>query len=311
MAVLGLELVLRFLPVPDGAIVGPVTAADPVMHYEPSRDFTWSIGPRLAFATHGHINRLGWASPIEYDSTATTPLLAVVGDSYVEALMVPQNASLGARLSGAGRRVYTFGMSGAPLSQYLAEAQYATRFRPAALIVVVVDNDFDESLARFKPPTGQYAFDTTLALTRTDYTPSRVKRFLRHSALVRYLLYSHLLERRSVPHEIPDRVPWSVKAVRAFLDTLPAMAGLPASRILLVVDGQRPGRPVNQFFGQMRDSLMTRATALGYPVLDLSPVFAADFAVHHQPFEFPTDGHWNSYGHAIVARAITAALWTE
>lgn len=44
-------------------------------------------------------------------------------------------------------RVYSFGLSGSSLSQYLAYAKYARdAFHPDGLVVVVTDNDYDETL---------------------------------------------------------------------------------------------------------------------------------------------------------------------
>jgi hypothetical protein len=63
-----------------------------------------------------------------YDPSTDTPLMAVIGDSYVEALMVPYEQTIQGRLSQrvpSHNRVYSFAASGAALSQYLAYAMYA------------------------------------------------------------------------------------------------------------------------------------------------------------------------------------------
>ena len=77
------------------------------------------------------------------------PLLAVVGDSMIEAAMVPYRETLQARLAKelAGRlRVYSFAAAGAPLSQYLIWARHAVReYGAQALLISVVSNDFDQS----------------------------------------------------------------------------------------------------------------------------------------------------------------------
>ena len=133
------EIVLRFLPVSGGAYTTAVNAAQPILHFEPNRTFTAAVGPRLEYANRGKINNAGWVSDQTYDSTATTPLLALIGDSYIEAFIVPYRESLQGRLAEAARpshRVYAFGMSGWPLSQYLAVAEFvAKRYRPEAMVV--------------------------------------------------------------------------------------------------------------------------------------------------------------------------------
>ena len=88
--------------------------------------------------------------------------MAIVGDSYIEAAMVPSDETAAARLGravGDKGRVYSFGASGAALSQYLAYAKYVKEvFRPDGLVVTVVGNDFDESLLRYKRAPGFHYF---------------------------------------------------------------------------------------------------------------------------------------------------------
>src|SRR5262249_29943058 len=102
------------------------------------------------------INAQGWNSGIGDYAVARRPgvaRVAVVGDSYVEALPVAHDKSLGERLaaelSRAGRpvEVYRFGISGAPLSQYLYMVEReVTNYAPDWIVVVLVHNDFDESI---------------------------------------------------------------------------------------------------------------------------------------------------------------------
>ena len=76
------------------------------------------------------------------------PLLALIGDSYVEALMLPFRDSLTGRLttrSIPGMRVYSFGMSSSALSNYLAYADFAAqRFHPQAMVFLNIGNDFTD-----------------------------------------------------------------------------------------------------------------------------------------------------------------------
>jgi hypothetical protein len=92
------EIMLRFLPVSGGAYTTAVNAAQPILHFEPNRTFTAAVGPRLEYVNRGKINNAGWVSDQTYDSTATTPLLALIGDSYIEAFIVPYRESLQSRV---------------------------------------------------------------------------------------------------------------------------------------------------------------------------------------------------------------------
>jgi len=339
-----LEVVLRFLPVSGGAYTTEVDAGEPILHFEPNRTYTAAVGPRLEYANRGKINNAGWVSDQTYDSTSGTPLLALIGDSYVEAFIVPYAASVQGRLAaavGPSRRVYAFGMSGWALSQYLAVAEFVgKRYRPSAIVVNVVGNDFDESLLRYKNARGFHYFrdfpDSALKLERIDYSRKWHYWLVRHSALWRYAL-GHLrlvsrlqalgsAFRRNAPTEPPkndyvgnvprvvepERVAWSKRAVDEFLAELPQRTGLAPDRILFVVDGMRPqlydpvqlARSETSYFGQMREYLMRDARERGFEVVDMQPVFVAASGAQRTPLEFPHDGHWNATAHGLVADAV-------
>ena len=77
---------------------------------------------------HRRVNNAGWVNDQDYEHQDVTPLLAIIGDSYIEAMMVPYEQTVYGRLANTleGRlRVYSFGASGAPLSQYLIWARHA------------------------------------------------------------------------------------------------------------------------------------------------------------------------------------------
>jgi len=195
-----LEGILRFLPVRNGPRTLPVNAANPVIRYTPNRAYTFSVGWRFTIVNRGRTNNYGFVNDWDYDSASHAPLLAVVGDSYIEAFMVPFPETLQGRLAscvGERGRVYSFGASGAALSDYLVEADFArTRFRPQGLVVVVIANDYRESLMRDKPrPRFTYferdpADSNKLRLRRIDYAPGLLRRLTRPSALIRYFLYN-------------------------------------------------------------------------------------------------------------------------
>lgn len=335
------EIALRFLPVSSGLRAMPVNAEQPVFRFEPNRAFTYSRDWNFALANRGRINNDGWINDRNYEKSAEPDVIAVVGDSYVEALMVPTDETFHARLSSAlnGQfRVYSFGASGAPLSQYLIWAQYATRNWDArALIINVVGNDFDESLAEYKQGPGfwHYVADGQggYALRRVDYRVGRLAGIARNSALLRYLLFN--LQILALPDRISaglsrggrteafagnvsanvdrQREMQSLGAIDAFLRDLPRMSGLAPSRIAFTVDGFRTPNAVgaDTYFGRMRAAFMTRARAQGFTVLDLDETFLPAFAQDGRSVEFENDGHWNAHGHALVARALLASSLFE
>lgn len=345
------ELVLRFLPVEMSVRTLPLDATHPVLRAPPNTRFSHSVGWHFQNPNSGRINNDGFFNEQDYHRNGPRPLIVVVGDSYIEAKMVPYPETIQGRLAadptGSGR-TYSFAMSGAPLSQYLAWIGYARdAYAPDALIIVVVSNDFDESHVAYKERVGFYHYaedqDGVLQLRLTEYNPSIWRILAMESAFVRYLVF-HLrvreswgrLKRRaaklfgSVPKQPEpayvgnnpatasgERQARSLAVVDAFLRDLPAYSGLAPERVLFVLDGLRssiyyPGKAAAEgrsYFTIMRQYLMERARDRGYAVIDLHEVFQADYGKNRRRFEFEVDAHWSSYGHGVAARAIMRLPW--
>jgi hypothetical protein len=270
------EGLLRLLPYHTGLQAAPVDDAHPVYRFVPNRAFTYSQDWDLKNAHRRRVNNAGFVSDIDYAADDKRPLVAVVGDSFVEAVQVDYRDTVQARLAealGPRVRVYAFGAGYAPLSQYLAWVRWiAATYRPDALAVNVVANDYDESLLRYQTTSGRGVFrgmnyfveqpDGTLRLTRVDRPaePWPV-RLLQHSALAGYLVRNvgilNLRELRArlqapakseaAPVYVANtaasldetRVALSKRAVEAFLARLPEAAGLPPEKIVISLDGLR------------------------------------------------------------------------
>ena len=325
-----LEAAFRLMPVASPPYLQPVNAANPVPRFLPNQDYVYGASWNFAIRSHKHTNNYGFNHYADYDPRATTPLFAVIGDSFVEAHEVDAGKSaaelLHASLRGSGR-VYSFGISGAPLSEYLAYADWArVNFRPGAIAVVIIANDFDESLLKYKDEPRLHYFAESGLLIRIDYQISPSKKLMRHSAFLRYvqhhLLLSHKLAalgRRLTGKEGPDfettmsaRLPDMKRAVDLFLEQLPARAGLPPAAIELILDADRPAiysdealaRARHGWLAQMRGYFAAEARRQGFQVIDLQPVFIAHHRADGQRFEFPTDKHCNERGQRVVASEI-------
>lgn len=288
-------------------------------------------------ANWGRVNNAGFINDQDYRSEGSRPLLAIVGDSYVEAAMVPFAETMHGRLARAasGRsRVYSFGASGASLSQYLVWARFAREAYAAdRLVIVVVGNDFDESLleTRIAPGLHQYAVEgDDLVLRRTDYSPSAIRLLVRASALMRYLFFNMRIDTapdrlsaiikprtartseafvgNSAASANEPRIKSSERAVVAFFRDLPAYSGLAPENIRFVVDGTRyPNVDAAgiSYFSRMRRFFMAEAASRGYRTLDMDEYF--HLFVRQTPsarFEWPTDGHWNGLAHGLAAEAV-------
>lgn len=336
-----IEVVLRFLPVLSSTGTMAVDHKNPVIHLTPNQRFTYSKGWQFAIVNTGRINNYGYVNDQDYTSWTEQGPLVIIGDSYVEALMVPYEQTVQgrlARLLEKRGKVYSLGISGAQLPQYLAFAQYAwTEFHPRAMVFVIIGNDFDESLLKYKDGPGLHYFEEEgpghdLMLVRRDYHPSLGKRVLRYSALVRYLWgtvgigeISSLVNQRfqggaryvgnTTADVSEERLADSRRAVDRFFSELPQRIGLDHSHVLFVMDAIRPEiysesalkRVTGSYFDLMRQYFLQEAQGHGYEAIDMQPRFITRHRQDGSRFEFANDGHWNGLGHQEAADAIASS----
>jgi hypothetical protein len=335
------ELVLRLLPVASSLRTLPVTSQTPVFRFTPDRDFVFSQGWDLGLVNRGHVNNAGFINDQDYRQDDPLPLLAVVGDSMIEAAMVSYPDTVHGRLAKAldGKaRVYSFAAAGAPLSQYLIWARHAVQaYGAQALIINVVGNDFDESHAAYAAYPGFWHYapdaDQQLRLRPVEYHPSLLGRVAVSSALGRYLIFNvkigvawknlKQILFSAPPSPAPQyagntsaeagavRMRNSLQALDAFFRDLPSYAALPPARILFVVDGHRypevAAASADSFFDQMRKAFLEKAAALGYATIDLDPHFFAHHRRTGERIEFLRDAHWSSVGHAVAFDAVMSS----
>jgi hypothetical protein len=335
-----LEIVLRFLPVAGIHAALPVNAASPLMRYPPYSIHQYSSGWNFAIAQKKWANNDGYYSDYDYIQT-NKPVMAILGDSFVEAEQIPNSDTAQALLQidmGNQGRVYGFGIQGAPLSQYLIFAAHAKQeYHPVTMVFFIISNDFDQSLTKYAGDflKGMYMFsDTTpqAKLVMKDYEGSDrpgLRGILKHSALLGYL-YNNLGLNPEQIHAwfghpgkpvvhfggidadaSEEKIADSQLAIGLFFQHLPDMTGLPPERILFVVDGIREVKNESQwpaarqsYFGQMREYFMQAARQRGYEVIDMNPIFYQAQQVGQKIDFIPQDWHWNTLGNRLVAGAV-------
>jgi hypothetical protein len=323
-----LEMVFRILPTSDSLMVQTVNAENPIIRFRESRDVTKQIGFNFQHVNVKHINNHGFASDKEFQNKElqTKPVIAVIGDSYVEALQVQNKDTFHAMLDEdlENYDIYPIGMSGSPLSQYLAFSKYAAeQFSPELYVFLIIANDFDESFKEVRRAQGFHYFNEYGGLTLVEYEPSLLKRLARRSAFLGYL---HLdlkitaqLQRIS-PKEIKTndtqlnaRIEFLVKgrvAIDRFFDGVKNISE--TSNVIILLDGDRNSiysglkqrdfnKPVNILFDELG------ALSKDIPrvdVVDLHNIFQSDWASNNAKFNYDYDYHWNERGHAVAARAL-------
>lgn len=213
-------------------------------------------------------------------------------------------------------------------------AEFAWKeFQPRSMVFVVVGNDFDESMLKMR--AGLHLFEKEaggLRLVRTDYRPGALEAVLRHVVLARYLWgnckiadFSRSIGLRpnaarayvgnTSRDASQERLDDSKRVVEAFFQELSRRVPLDPSRILFVLDGMRPNlyseaglrEAEGSYFDLMRQYFAEVARGDGYEVLDMQPIFVAQYRAAGTRFEFPHDAHWNSDGHRLVAESIAAS----
>ena len=282
-----------------------------------------------------HINNYGWLSEVDYrpKSERTKPLIAVIGDSYVEALQVNDDKSFVALLRRSladSFDVYGFGFSGTALSGYLHLSRYVDRlFDPDVIVVNLVQNDFDESVWELFRSSDflqvSVRGDSVVEIQPVPRHFNELKRFLFHSALMRYVFY--------ISPNFFHRFNWNKPAAEGFVDNV-AIKRMDknretierATRYLMgkIVEENR-GRAVYFIMAASRGDIyngtlatssvfwmnsMVAGIAAGLPctLIDQTDYFERDYEANKKKFESRYDGHWNEYGHYVTYRQLLDVL---
>ena len=204
---LTLEIALRFFPVFSGM---PVNRESAIYSFIPNTTIQRSNHWDMTGARKRQVNNVGFISDQAYIPAAKSsdgnqslkPLIAIIGDSYIEAMQVDYANTTEANLlknCSEHARVYSFGAQFAPLSQYLSWVDYASKtFTPKAMVINIVGNDFDESLLSYQLSSngggvpGMQFFELTQDASDLVVVPFKsegvITRLLRHSVLAQYLV---------------------------------------------------------------------------------------------------------------------------
>lgn len=329
-----LESIFRILPTSDSLKLKPVTDADPILKYTENREVTKQIGFNFSHFNTKKINNYGYVTDkiFQKKSNKTKPVIAVIGDSYVEALQVKNTDTFHAILDNKFENYdfYPLGISGSPLSQYLAFAKFASNhFDPEVYIFLIIENDFEESFFNYKNQNGFHYFDEFGNLFSTTNTRSMIKEFLSKSAFLRFLyldLKIHVQLERLSRQQISSQNNHINDVSEKQLESELYNAGMNAidfffkkvetitknHDVIFLIDGDRSAiyRDLEVRSSLRRQKLMQYflAKADQYQVIDLHPLFLDHWRRNKQKFNFDYDYHWNETGHSVAAIALNNAL---
>ncbi|MCF7809680.1 hypothetical protein K9N50_01690 [bacterium] len=303
---------------------------DNMMRFDTSvqREGTFTIGRFAEYRAKWRVNDAGWNSEVDYlpAEQREKPLIAIFGDSYIEALQVDVDENIAGVLRdivGDEYDVYSFGTSGSALPQYLNMARYANRhFQPDIIVVTVIHNDFTESLKEFNNRNYHLRLDKVgdniIEIAPKPYVPSKIKRLMRPSSIVRYL-YQNLKVKfdfgkkenpkfvsnininvaESNRSSIDEAVHYVVKKFRG---------ENPDKAIIFMIDAPKSdiynGTVETSEIMWMHDMLKEACQQDSCYYLDLTYPFLEKFTQDSIRFNPPIDGHWYEEGHKTAANVL-------
>jgi lysophospholipase L1-like esterase len=291
-----------------------------------------TIGKFAKIRAKWNINNMNWNAPYDYlPKKESTKLVAVIGDSFIEALQVDVGKSypflLREKLKKDGFEVYAFGKSGSPFSQYLHISRYVNKhFNPDILIVNLVHNDFNESVRELFPVRKDFLQlslkDSTSIVETIPVADSSTAQFkplkglLYQSALFRYIYLNLQINKnrsaQATAKNVEGNIPVNELVVQkeTILKAADYIAGTikkenASKRIIFVMDAPREsiynntlGKSNITWINQMMKTLCEKH---GIEFVDLTNPLEEDFKMKKQKFNFDIDGHWNEYGHQLIS----------
>lgn len=310
-----------------------------ILKYKPGQSGTYRV--RDDISARFSINAQGWNSghpEYKLKKQQGVKRIALIGDSYVAAFQTDHDKSMAEnleRMLGPGVEVYRFGVSGAPMSQYLHMLHRAVlQYEPDLVIVNLVHNDFDESY-RFKPGVYTSSFmklemDGNNVMREIRPVPFKEKWF--EPIRTRSAIWGYLAIRRQIRFNvlrdlfieqdnkyqanidlasIKTDMARNRAATEYVLAELSRFAMKSGIELMLVMDGVRdlayrgeydadPSQGALALNGMVREC----AEKLSIDFLDLHPVFMDRYRSEGKKFNSPVDGHWNEYGHLVAAGAV-------
>lgn len=333
VALLG-EGVCRVLPVSTATVTG--YHIDPlIVTYPPGHRFRAATGWDLRNAQTLQANNLGFVSDIDF--VPDPKAVALIGDSYVEASMLPSIDRLGPQLQRqlGDRPVYAMGGPGSSLLDYAERIRLGSqRLGVRDFVLFVEYGDIRQSLCGSGNIHGPCLDPQTLApRTTLQSPPSPVRRWVRESAFAQYL-FSQL---RVAPDRLIPELLAMPQAALPRLDrqplpttTPPGRSGGPsaqaldavalgffervrpwvAGRLVLVLDRRHAlGAPSALDADMQRFARL--AQGQGATVVDMAPVYREHAARSTLSLNVgPYDAHLNALGLGLVAQAAGDSLRT-
>lgn len=316
-----LELVFRLLPVStatrSGYYIHPLILTYPAHHC-----FTAATGWDLKNTQHNCANNFGFLADRDfaYDPKA----IALIGDSFVEANMLPAKERLGAQLESrlAGRPVYALGGAGSSLLDYAERAKFAAKmFGSRTFVFILSRADVREAICSSGNIHGPCIDAKTLsARVETQPAPSIFKRVIRESALAQYLFSQLKLDISRILGRFRQPEPAASTGVALSLPSSAShqviaeffkrLSSIENGRFLFLIDPDRAHLSATSVTdGDDLQSLTKAAHAINARVIDPTSSFREFVSRSGRALEIgPYDKHWNKNAVQILSGIIAQEL---
>ncbi len=262
--------------------------------------------------------------------------IAVIGDSFVEAMQVPRDKTftsfLEEKLNSLGNKSYKYEVMPFGISSHgtyrniMYFEKYAAQFKPDLVIDALAWNDIEDDV-----------YDSGIPVASGGFLKS-AKKILRKSVLITTLRQSYLTFRSKLEKDSDELSPtveillpeyddfWQKAWIRQeeLLKNFKETAAMNNADFMVVslTDGYRVHRDLLERFMAATQSktvdlekpektLSVIAEKNSFPYLALNPLFKKRAAKEEGSTVWPCDGHWNSLGHEWAADALVDYLVSQ
>jgi hypothetical protein len=320
-----LEALFQALPVSSGARMEETSSAKAFARYLPRERYVYSHGWAFLNARSGTTNNQGFTNSPDFAGHGG---VLVIGDSYIESLMLDYSETVQGRLGLAfGGKAYAASASSNGLADSLKIAEfYLPQLRPTSIVFFVEPYDLHGLTA--PPPRGHSGFvdvDGVVSTVHNEYKESSLKHIVQKSALVRYLYYnlkfsewlSKSVRLGRAPEVALENRDAALKerVLKYYFSELRTLTGAIRTEVVFLMDGDRKAiyraTQVEKPAWNMEDRKLFQrmASNYGFNVVDMQPVFESHWAQRHERMDFlPADGHWNPVAHALASEEILKRL---
>ncbi len=330
-----LELVLFLLPTPQGLGRHESARFTPMEAGIPGHRFVSGAGWNLRLFNEGRLNSDGFHAEADFPENGTEGIVAVIGDSFIEATMIPYGQTLhGVMRQERGDRVIGLGVSGGELGNHEFLAHRASElWGVSALVIVINEEDLYQSLAS-KKNRAFYSLDkqrevslnlpkvtqtsqTTQLLKKSNVLryvvgalklwPQRFKKTVMKTEFGRFQVTSSPTAKNGVPQESELEATFT-----HFLERLRQIQEKEQLDVRFIVYGAlkspfhyqnyRELHPLTQVFERM-----VGAGEYDMEVINAAELFLNQFEGHTRP-RWMNDGHWTPIAHEVIAKEVIHSL---